>query len=296
MLEIVDCGLRCQVSRNQSSLYSTAICRHDHSGCIANGHDSIRIGPGKRSVDGEAIANHRSLIPPNQPFRGDGVLLDKSGEEIAYLPISPDVWFPNSDAHVCPPVSFGNYPPVSARRVSRIHVHLRNILLDVEVGHQILYVSGDRIGTRVGPFWKAGSLRGLARITICCDDNLAVNRFFPRRSNPASLIIREKVGLDTNVDMGAMASGNISEVTLEDMPIEDIGRERECKLMPSRTYQTNRMTCRVDSFRGCVNDIEILDFREKLLHLRFDRKIFATPDWCAENLLFLENIHLQAFL
>src|SRR6266571_5061087 len=192
MLEIVDRGLRRQISRNQSGLYSTAIRRHNHSGCIADGHNPIRISPGKRSVNREAIPNHRSPVPANQPFRGDRVLLDKPGEEIAYLPISPDIWFPDPDSNVCTSVSLGNYPPVSPWRVSRIHVHLCNILLDIEVCHQILNVRGDGIGTSIGPFWKAGPLCGLTRITICSNDNLAVNRFFPCRTNPASLIIRKK--------------------------------------------------------------------------------------------------------
>src|SRR6266704_612720 len=281
MLEIVDRSLRCQVSRNESGLYSTAICRHNHS---------------SRTVDREAITDHRSLVPANQPFRGDRVLLNETGEEIAYLPISSDIWFPDPDSNVCASVSLRNYPPISAWRVSRIHVHLRNIQLDVEVSHQILYVRGDRIGTIIGSFWKSGPLCGLARITVCCNDDVSVNRFFACRTNPASLIIREVVGLDDDVDIRTMASVNISGVTLENMPIEDVGRKWKLKLMPPRTYQTNGMTCRVDSFRGCVNDIEILDSREKLLHLGFDRKIFAAPDWCAENLLFLENFHFQAFL
>src|SRR2546425_8602533 len=296
MLEIVDRSLRCQVSRYQGGLYSTAICGHNHSSRIANGHNSIGIGSGKGSVDREAIPDHRSLVPANQPFRGDRVLLNETSEEITYLPISPDIWFPDPDSNVCTSVSLRNYPPVSPWRVSRIHVHLCNILLDIEVCHQILYVRSDRIGTSIGPFWKTGSLRGLTWITICCDDNLAVDRFFACRTNPASLIIREKMGLDAGVDIRTMASGNLSEATLEDMPIENVSSEWKLKLMPPRTYQTNRMTCSVDSFRGCVNNIEILDSREKLLHLSFDRKIFATPDWCAENLLFLENLHLQAFL
>src|SRR5712692_7166524 len=296
MLEIVDRSLRCQVSRNQSGLYSTAICRHNHSSCIANGHNSIGISSGKGTVDREAVPYHRSLVSANQPFRGDRVLLNETGEEIAYLPISPDVWFPDPDSDVRSSLSLGNYPPISAWRVSRIHVHLRNILLDVEVGHQVLYVRSDRIRTRIGPFRKATSFRCLTWITVCGNDNVSVNRFFPSRSHPASLIIREKVGLDADVDIRTVASGNVSEVTLEDMPIEDVSCEWKLELMPPRTNQTNRMTCRVDSFRGCVNDIEILDPREKLLHLGFDRKVFATPDWRAKNLLFLENLHLKAFL
>src|SRR6266705_7011025 len=98
MLEIVDRSLRCQVSSNERGLYSTAICRHNHSSRIADRHNPIRIGPGKRSVDREAITDHRSLVPANQPFRGDRVLLNKTGEEIAYLPISSDIWFPDPDS------------------------------------------------------------------------------------------------------------------------------------------------------------------------------------------------------
>src|SRR3989441_4375615 len=216
MLEIVDRSLRCQATRYQVVLYPTAICGHNHSSRIANGHNSIGIGSGKGSVDREAIPDHRSLVPANQPFRGDRVLLNETSEEIAYLPISPDIWFPDPDSNVCPSVSLRNYPPISAWRVSRIHVHLRNILLDVEVSHQILYVRGDCIGTRIGPFWKTGSLRGLTRITVCRNDNVPVNRIFACRTNPASLIIREKMGLDADVDIRTMASGYVSEVTLED--------------------------------------------------------------------------------
>src|SRR2546428_5862839 len=113
MLEIVDRSLRCQVSRYQGGLYSTAICGHNHSSRIANGHNSIGISSGEGSVDREAIPDHRSLVPANQPFRGDRVLLNETGEEIAYLPISLDVWFPDPDSNVCPSVSLGNYPPVS---------------------------------------------------------------------------------------------------------------------------------------------------------------------------------------
>src|SRR5438445_4770317 len=296
MLEIVDRGLRCQVSRDQSGLYSTAICRHNHSSRIANGHNSIGISSGKRSVDREAIPDHRSLVSANQPFRGDRVLLDKPCEEIAYLPVSPYVWFSDPDSNVRASVSLGNYPPVSARRVSRIHVHLCNILLDVEVGHQILYVRGDCIGTGIGPFRKIGSLRGLTRITVCGNDNVSVNRLFTCRTNPASLIIREVVSLDANVDIRTMASGNISQATLENMPVKNVSAEWKLKLMSPRTNQTNGMTCRIDSLWWGVDYIEVLDSGEELLHLGFDRKIFAAPDRCAENFLFLEDLHFQAFL
>src|SRR2546425_2615749 len=296
MLEIVDRSLRCQVSRYQGGLYSTAICGHNHSSRIANGHNSIGISSGKRSVDREAIPDHRSLVPAHQPFRGDRVLLDKPGEEIAYLPVSPYVWFSDPDSDVRPSFSLGNYPPVSARRVSRIHVHLCNILLDVEIGHQVLYVRGDRIGTSVSPFWEAGSFRGLTRITICGNDNVPVNRFFACWSDPASLIIWKKVGLDTDVDVRTMACGNIPEVTLENMPIKNVSAEWKLKLMSPRTYHTNGTTCRIDGLWWRVDHVEILDSWEKLLHLGFDRKIFAAPDRRAKNLLFLENLHFQVFL
>src|SRR5205807_6480872 len=296
MLEIVDRRPRCQISCNQRGLYSTAICRHDHSSRIANGHDPIRIGPGKRPVNGKTIANHRSFVSADQPFRRDRILLNETSEEIAYLPVSPDVWFPDPDSNVGSSLSLGNYPPISAWGVSRIPVHLRNILLDVEVGHQILNVRGDRIGTRVSPFRKAGSLCGLTWITVCGDDNVAMNRFFACRTNPASLIIREKVGLDTDVDIRTMASSNISQATLENMPIENVSSEWKLELMSPRTYHTNGTTCRIYSLWWRVDHVEILDSWEKLLHLGFDRKIFAAPDRRAENLLFLEDLHFQAFL
>src|SRR5207245_10211488 len=146
-------------------LYSTAIGQHNQSSRIANGHNSIGISSGKRSVDREAIPDHRSLVSANQPFRGDRVLLDKPGEEIAYLPVSPYVWFSDPDSNVRASVSLGNYPPVSAGRVSRIHVHLGIILLAVEFVHQLLYVIGECIGTGIGPFRKIGFLRVLTRIT-----------------------------------------------------------------------------------------------------------------------------------
>src|SRR5712692_4159030 len=296
MLEIVDRSLRCQVSRNQSGLYSTAICRHNHSSCIANGHNSIGISSGKGTVDREAVPYHRSLVSANQPFRGDRVLLNETCEEIPYLPISPDVWFPDPDSNVRSSLSFGNYPPISARRVSRIHVHLSNILLHIEVGHQVLYVRGDCVGTCVGSFWKAASFSGFTRITVCCYDNVTVNRFFASRSYPTSLIIREIVSLDPDVDIRTMASGNISQMTLENMPVENVSAEWKLELVTTRTNQTNRTTCRIDSLWWSIDHIEILDSRNKLFHLGFDRKIFAAPDRCAENLLLLENLHLQALL
>src|SRR2546425_3279789 len=193
-------------------------------------------------------------------------------------------------------MSLRNYPPVSARRVSRIHVHLRNILLDIEVSHQILYVRGNRIGTRVSPFWKACSLCGLTRITVCCNDNISVNRFFPGRSHPAPLIIREVVSLGADVDIRTMASGNISQVTLENMPVKNVSAEWKLKLMSPRTYHTNGTTCRIDGLWWRVDHVEILDSWEKLLHLGSDRKIFAAPDRRSKDLLFLENLHFQVFL
>src|SRR5436309_8136782 len=144
MLEIIDRSFRRQVSSNQGGLYSTPICRHDHSSSIADRHNSIRIGPGERSIDWKAIPNHRSLVPTNQTLRSDRVLLDEPGEEIAYLPVSPDIWLPDPDSDVCPSVSLRDYPSVSSRRISWIHVHLCDILLDIEIGHQILYVRSDR--------------------------------------------------------------------------------------------------------------------------------------------------------
>src|SRR5207248_2779651 len=161
------------------------------------------------------------------------------------------------------------------------------ILLDIEVGHQVFYVRGDRIRTRVGPFWKTPSFSGFTRITVCCYDNVAVNRFFARRSHPATLIIREVVSLDPDVDISTMASGNISQVSLEDMPVENVGTEWKFELVPPRTNQTNRTTSRVDRLRWSVDHIEILDPGNELLHLSFDWKIFAAPDRCAENLLLL---------
>src|SRR5438552_8816229 len=296
MLEVVDRGLRCQISCNQSGLYATAICGHDHSGSIANRHNSIRIGPGKRSVDRKAITDHGGLVSTCQSFRGYRVLLDEPGEEIPYLPISPDIWFPDPDSNVCSPVSLRNNPSISARRVPWVHVHLCNILFDVEVCHQILYVRGNCIGTRVGSFRKASSLRGFTRITVRGNDNVSVNRFFACRSDPAPLIIREIVGLDADVDIRTMALGNLSEVTFEDMPIEYVGRKWKFKLVPSRAYHTNRTTCCVDRFRGCVDDIEILDSWDKFFHFSFDRKIFAATNRCAKNFFLLENLHFQALL
>src|SRR5207244_6050446 len=134
------------------------------------------------------------------------------------------------------------------------------------VGHQVLYVRGDCIGTGIGPFWKTGSLRGFTRITVCCDDNVAVNRFFPGRSHPAPLIIREVVSLDANVDIRTMASGNISQATLENMPVKNVSSEWKLELMSPRTYHTNGTTCRIDGLWRRVDHVEILDSWEKLLH------------------------------
>src|SRR5207245_8178129 len=144
------------------------------------------------------------------------------------------------------------------------------------------------------PFWKAASFSGFARITVCCDNNVAVNRFFACVSHPASLIIREIVGLDADVDIRTMASGNISQVTLENMPVENVSAEWKLELVPPRTYHTNGTTCRVYSLWWRVDHVEILDSWKKLLHLGSDRKIFATPDRRAKNLLFLEYLHSQA--
>src|SRR5207245_2842635 len=190
--------------------------------------------------------DHRSLVSADQPFRGDRVLLNKPNEEIPYLPISSDIWFPNPNSNVGSSLSLGNYPPISSRRVSRIHVHLRNILLDVEIGHKILNVRGDCIGTPVSPFWKTGSLRGLTRITVRCNDNVSVDRFFPGRSHPAPLIIWKIVSLDADVDIRTMASGNISQATLENMPVKNVSSEWKLELMSPRTYHTNGTTCRID--------------------------------------------------
>src|ERR1700704_2077628 len=100
MLEVVDRGLRRQVPRDQSGLYSAAICRHNHSSSIANRHYSIGIGAGKRSVDWKTIADHGGFVSSNQPFRGDSVLLDEPGEEVAYLPVSPNIWLPYPDSDI----------------------------------------------------------------------------------------------------------------------------------------------------------------------------------------------------
>src|SRR6266540_2109737 len=231
MFEVVDRGLSCQISCNQSRLYSTAICRHDHSSSIANRHNSIGEGAGKRSVDWKAVTNHGGFVSANQSFRGHRVLLDKPGEEIAYLPISLDIWFPDPDSDVCPSVPLRNYPSISPRRVSRVHVHLRDILLDIEVGHEILYVRSDRVGTCVCSFRKTGSLRSFTWITVGCDDNISVNRFFPGWSDPAALIIGEVVGLNTDVDIRSMTLRDVSEVTLEDMAIKNVGPEWKLELV-----------------------------------------------------------------
>src|SRR6267143_596817 len=68
MFEIIDCGLGSQVSRNQSSLYSATIRRHDHTSGIADGHNPIRIGPGKRPVTGRLSPIIEALFPPTNRF------------------------------------------------------------------------------------------------------------------------------------------------------------------------------------------------------------------------------------
>src|SRR5438094_10127851 len=115
---------------------------------------------------------------------------------------------PDSDSDICSSVPLRNYPSISARRVSRIHVHLCDVLLDVEVGDEILYVCSDRVGTCVCSFWKTGSLRSFTWIAVGGDDNISMDSLFPGSSDPASLIIGEVVCLGIDVDMSPLASGD----------------------------------------------------------------------------------------
>src|SRR6266571_6198805 len=210
VLEISNCRLPRQLSSYHGSLYPAPVRRHHHPRRITHSHHPVSGGPCKGSIDWKAVSDERGRPSPLEPFRSYLVLLDETRQQVTNLPLTTNIWFPDSYADICSAMSFRNDPAVASGRVSRVHVQFCYVLLHTQICHQVLDVGRNSIWASIFPFWKSRPLRRLARIAICRNNDLSVVCGFTGWSDPAAFVFRIVVSLDPDIYVGSIASSNVA--------------------------------------------------------------------------------------
>src|SRR2546422_4281192 len=115
-------------------------------------------------------------------------------------------------------------------------------------------------------------------------------------SNPSPFFVGVKVRLNAHIDISTVAPGDIAQVTLEDVSVENVGGERKLELVSSRTNQPYRLTLGVHRIIRSIDDVDTLDSREESHHLVLDGKVFAATNRLPKEFLLLEDLDLQPLL
>src|SRR6266550_4192840 len=241
VLEISNCRLPRQLSSYHRTLYPAPIRGHHHPRRITHSHHPVSVSPCKGSIDWKAVCDKRGRLSPLQPFRGYSVLLDETCQQVSDLPFTTNERFPDSNADIRSTMPLRNYPAITPRRVSRIHIQLSHILLHSQISHQVLDIGRNCVRASVLPFWKSRPLRRLAKIAICCNNDLSIVCGFAGWSDPATLVLRIVVSLDPEVYVGSVAPSNVAQVGFEHVPIEDVGLKGKFEFVSSRAYHSDRL-------------------------------------------------------
>src|SRR5207245_1213336 len=131
-------------------------------------------------------------------------------------------------------------PSVPSRRVSRVHVQFCNVLLYIQIGHQIFDIGRHCVWASVLLFWEPRPLRGLAGIAVCRNNAFSVVCGFAGWADPATFVLRIVVSLDPDVYVGSAASSNVPEMGFEDVSVEDVRFEGKFEFVSSRADKSDR--------------------------------------------------------